>query len=366
MKPLLARIVLTKLMGWDDPEEITRKLDLLSSMSQIKYDEYLQFNPGVRFFESLIQWVEQFEIEDRNEIYDFILDNLIFISNDEMLHLVECAFPDILNKKIIRKVAKKIGCEPYSLAKILSNPAYKEEVRKSLFIGLSDGSRIANFRRANSILNNEQVYPTYEISTPKCQDFIKDLHSEYPNSKFESVFLIDDFTASGISYFRDENGVTKGKIYKFLNALFNEEAYHKLIDIDKFSLHILFYISTQKALDHIRDSLSNWKKAKDYDFNCSVESMLVLEDEISDGIMKSNEVELLEKYYDSRIEDSNYEKGGLGAGWLGFNQCALPLVLNHNSPNNSLPIIWTPKDGDKDFRGLFPRISRHKDEYEAS
>ena len=45
---------------------------------------------------------------------------------------------------------------------------------------------------------------------------------------------------------------------------------------------------------------------------------------------------------------------------LGYKQCALTVVLNHNTPNNSLPIIWQPKrEGDDPLYPLFYRITRH-------
>ena len=45
---------------------------------------------------------------------------------------------------------------------------------------------------------------------------------------------------------------------------------------------------------------------------------------------------------------------------LGYKQCALTVVLNHNTPNNSLPIIWQPKrEGSDPLYPLFYRITRH-------
>jgi hypothetical protein len=64
-------------------------------------------------------------------------------------------------------------------------------------------------------------------------------------------------------------------------------------------------------------------------------------------------------YFDPSIVDSHYKEGKHTAPYLGFNECALPLILNHNTPNNSLPILWLPED--KKFIGLFPRVTRHKE-----
>ena len=63
----------------------------------------------------------------------------------------------------------------------------------------------------------------------------------------------------------------------------------------------------------------------------------------------------ISKYFDDTVVDEHYKKGKHDLPYLGFNECGLPLVLNHNSPNNSLAILWLPAD--KKYKGLFPRIS---------
>jgi len=51
--------------------------------------------------------------------------------------------------------------------------------------------------------------------------------------------------------------------------------------------------------------------------------------------------------------------GGGADAVLGFAQCALPVVLSHNTPNNSVYILWGPET--MTFSGLFPRVSRHRE-----
>ena len=47
---------------------------------------------------------------------------------------------------------------------------------------------------------------------------------------------------------------------------------------------------------------------------------------------------------------------------LGFGQCALPLILEHNTPNNSIALIWADTPGEHDrrhaMRPLFRRRQR--------
>ena len=44
---------------------------------------------------------------------------------------------------------------------------------------------------------------------------------------------------------------------------------------------------------------------------------------------------LIENYYDNDIENEHMRKGGDNAEF-GFGHCGLPLILDHNTPNNSI------------------------------
>jgi hypothetical protein len=70
---------------------------------------------------------------------------------------------------------------------------------------------------------------------------------------------------------------------------------------------------------------------------------------------------LVKKYYDDSIEDEHIKKGGENAR-LGFSQCALPLILEHNTPNNSIALLWAETsgtNGQHPMRPLFRRRKRH-------
>ena len=68
-------------------------------------------------------------------------------------------------------------------------------------------------------------------------------------------------------------------------------------------------------------------------------------------------VRLLADYYDQRLQDEHKSKGGESVV-LGYAGCALPLVLHHNCPNNSVYLLWA--DTDKPVVPLFPRVERHR------
>ena len=70
---------------------------------------------------------------------------------------------------------------------------------------------------------------------------------------------------------------------------------------------------------------------------------------------------LVDNYYDAAIETKHMKVGGENAR-LGFGGCALPLVLEHNTPNNSVALLWADTKGGEGkhaMRPLFRRRQRH-------
>jgi hypothetical protein len=360
MRTALAEKLLVKIMNWSS-EEISEERPLIQALANLKYDEYQNFSSGSRFIESLVKWLDQFtEPDERKMAYSFIKEQLIFFSNDQLLHLVDITFSDKINPVLIENTASKLGISPYLISRIIGSKDYEETVRKSLFIGLSDGSRIDQLRRASG-LNNEQVLPTYNVSAEKVEDMLAELKKSGYNGEFNSVFLIDDFTASGTSYFRFDSTKNewKGKIFKTINYIINGNLKKLVSQSETIKIHIIFFIATEDSIKKLTDNINTWKQNSNSDFQFSIDAVQLITNEIrSQVISRSDFIELSKKYFDDRVINRHFKLGKYDQPYLGFNECGLPLVLSHNTPNNSLTILWLPED--MNYTGLFPRISRHK------
>lgn len=77
-------------------------------------------------------------------------------------------------------------------------------------------------------------------------------------------------------------------------------------------------------------------------------------------------IALTQNYYDPKIRTKHTDVGGEPHLGLGYGGCALPLVLEHNTPNNSVALLWAETDGgERDglkapaMRPLFRRRQRH-------
>ena len=169
MKDSLAEALLGQVMGWDGTDIATSNTLLsLQMLASHKYDGYERFRPGRKFMESLAIWLRQFPtVDERRTALAFVRRRLIFISNNEMEQLVEVLYPKVIRPILRGYVSTKLGIPKYAVHGIENSPEFARARRQSLFLGLSDGARMDEFRRSNRDLSTEQVYATYEVSEPR-------------------------------------------------------------------------------------------------------------------------------------------------------------------------------------------------------
>lgn len=395
----LALNLIAKVMDWDDIEA-TQEYEWLRLMAGVKYDGYSDFAAGAGFLEALVDWLHQFQPADRKVAYRFVKERLVYISSAEMQRVIEAFLPEVVTPYLRRCVAEDNGIGAHEVwATVEHAKAFSDRMRACLFVGLSDGSRIDILRRANAgRLSQEQVIPMMNVDNEKWRSLGKDLRDEQGSeAKFQDVYLIDDFTASGTTFVRiNEDGLPKGKLPKFENII--QEA-KKAIGEDfpiaeGFRLHIHHYVSTTQARAALDERIGS--VASDMDnrsFNAEFLSRegltegLLLGDDLplgflssevkpqgkveveSDGL-KSNRtsdrdmIKLCEDAYDpalfQRLE-KHCREAGMSTMCYGYGHCALPLILEHNTPNNSVPLLWaeTGTPTKPSMRPLFHRRDRH-------
>ena len=374
----LAKQFLAQLMNWDDIET-TERLKEIDLMADIKYDSYDQFMPGIKFVGNFYLWLSQFKEEERRLMYDFVKKYIIYINSNQISHLIDLLYNTkiipLIRQKVVSDFSQKGQLVNKFNYKLLDNSQeFKSHKRKTLFIGLSDGSHIDIIRR-NSYLNNDQVLTNYYPDDNKIDDLVKELgkSDDLENDekkKFESIVLVDDFTASGTSFIRlKDDGSFSGKLPTFFTVLENNDRFKKLLT-DGYKIHLYFLIATKNALTYINEMLAQYMQQHE-GLKIEVDCIQTLdenakftnhqEQEAMDMLAVIgkkcyiHEEALTEAYKKSYVDDAEKRYH------LGYKQCALTVVLNHNTPNNSLPIIWQPEKTDKQqpLYPLFYRITRH-------
>ena len=372
----LALRVLGDIMGWSD-EQARTEFRWLRLMARLKYDSYRDYQAGMRFIESLVMWLQQFNSDERITAYDFVRRALIYIGPGEMNRLVELFYPRFVHAQIVRLVAAEHRIPCYRV--LVDNEAQKaiERLkRQTLFMGLSDGARIDTIRHVNAgRLGNEQFVGGIQVDTEKWEDLQGNLRQDLKDdsAKFRLVYLIDDFTASGSTFLReDEQKSWKGKLVRFQESVTTAIDSLGSIFESNWSLCVHHYIASYDAEKVIQKRLSaaqeflmrpEWAKEISASFSTVLPVDLPLDSEAS---RYNDFISLAHKYYDSEIETKHTRVGGVSNMSLGFAGCALPVVLEHNTPNNSVALLWAETAGGyRDgvtvpaMRPLFRRRQRH-------
>lgn len=364
----LALRLLEQVMDWDNATAL-QETTWLRLMSQFKYDNYHDYLAGARFIGRLADWLQQFRREHRHAAYDYVRRNLIFVSLPEMRHLVDRFYPETIERDLATAVAEKLGVPSFL---VWSHPeaedVFDDVSRKTLYLGLSDGARIDTFRRLNEgRISNEQVIVATQIHSEKWDEVLRKLRNarQNPSAKFERVFLIDDFVGSGKTLLRWEEEEKKwdGKLIKFYREA---EPYFATHFEDDWSLHIHHYLASFGGHDAVQQtecaraaaSPADWFKHVKFTFGWVLPETLPL-----DRQRDAEFWELTERYYDPAIQTKATAVGGEHVK-RGFGDCGLPLILEHNTPNNSLALLWaeSPSAGTEDqhaMRPLFRRAQRH-------
>src|SRR5262245_26467034 len=111
-------------MNWS-PADVALERPILQALALLKYDEYQQFSPGMRFVESLALWLEQFADKERQIAYDFIRSQLIFLSEAEMAHFAAVMYPDFLRPMLLARAAAADGTSPYRIGQVARSSTFQ-------------------------------------------------------------------------------------------------------------------------------------------------------------------------------------------------------------------------------------------------
>lgn len=368
MKQELALRLLDKLMGWG-LAKANEEFKWLRLLVDYKYDHYQGYSPGARFLINFINWLKQFpNIEDRKVAYRFIRQRLIFISQREMQHLVNLTMP-CFEIEARRMVAKELNVKFYDTwADSRAERRIQLLKQRTLYVALSDGAHIDVFRRENEgVVSNEQVVPLAEISSQKWRNLTEKLRKRIDaegfgseDAKFERICLIDDFTGSGYTLVRCDNDVWDGKIPKFYGQCKDNHILGQHVS-DKCNIHVHHYLASTKAKETIYQELQKFGQTSgNVSFSATFSYVLPLDIVINDDA-EQELVRWITSFYDKSIQ-TEHTKENI---WYGYKQCGLPLVLNHNTPNNSIALLWAKSKNDSEsaikMQPLFHRKERHVD-----
>ena len=360
MRDELAGRLLDNLISGSD-EDRSRWNQTLRHLAAYKYDRYERFSPGERFFERLARWLSQFDDpEDVRRLVEFVTERLIFISQEELNHAIACAYPDYIRPTLLRDVAAEVALPAYAVARIAKTDAYRAARRQTLYLGLSDGARLDRLRRSSPELSHEQFWPSTELGAQaratRREKLAKALTEQglTGDPLFQRIVLVDDFYGSGQSLIREEGGNWKGKLWRaegHVNKLSENGPAQGDTQIVAADPHVtvLLYVASKQAIDHVKEHLESFAPAWDLHVVQHLPSEVRVED--------SELARMCRWFFDPIMADDHK-----GEAAMGYGGAALPVVLAHNTPNNSISLLWADTEGvpaGQDRSALFPRYERH-------
>lgn len=328
----------------------------LSRLAEHKFDDYEGFSAGERFFERLARWLAQFDMQERRRLVRFLLTELVFISRTEMDHAIACAYPHHIKRLLVDQAASEIGMSPHQVSKITSSQEFRSLRRRTLFLGLSDGARLDILRRSSDELSHEQFSLAPELGTYAQESMLQKLaialgkEDSDDSVAFKNVVLVDDFYGSGTSLIdRRADGTWKGKLERARTHLNGLASQTPAVVDPKPSVTVVIYVASSLARRHIQSMLDDFEPSW----------RLVVVQELPDSICvdEAQLRSICEEFWDPAMEDEHK-----GAAPLGYKKVALPVVLFHNTPNNSISVLWADTEHQpesKTRRALFPRYERH-------
>lgn len=356
MRDELSGRLLDRLLDWSD-EEQSQLMPDLRRLAAMKFNDYEGFAAGERFFESLARWLGQFESRpDRLRLIQFVRDELLFVSRDELNHAIECVYPDYIKRDLIEATATIIGISPFEVSRIVASPEFRALRRKTLYLGLSDGARLDRLRRSSPELSHEQFWLSPELGhharvtmIEKLKEAMKD-HRLQGDAEFERVVFVDDFYGSGTSLLHRKAWPRwGGKLARANEHLAELASGPSPVLVQDPDVTVVLYVASEQAVDHIKSMLDvaapHW--------HLHVVQRLGHEVQVRDPDL----VRLCEYFFDDVLVDKHK-----GRAPLGYMDARLPLVLHHNTPNNSISPLWassTGREHGRNMRALFPRYERH-------
>lgn len=358
MRREVAVHLLGEVMG-TDVESTASLVDDLQTLAHYKYDAYEGYRPGTRFLESVIRWIARFRPEDRPTAARFARTGLVFVSRAELHHLVELVYPSVVRPAVVSQVSERMATPSYLAPTISASMEFAALQRATLVLGLSDGARLDLLRRLSSHLRHEQFSPVTDLSEPRLDEMLSSLEADqsslgFPRERrFGLVMLVDDFAATGTTLLRKEEGRWDGRLWKA------QQQISTLVERGALStdhrVRLLLYIATEQAERRLRGLLA------DAGLRWEVDAVQTIPDGVRVTPDRDPELfELCSQYADgSSVE---YVTGARGPLAFGCGGAALPVVLYHNTPNNSISLLWQhgsdAPDGPRAFP-LFPRYERY-------
>lgn len=290
-------------------------------------------------------WLNNFKDETEKEYALFLLSKLMYFNDSNIRRLLQILYKDLFRYPIIEDIRKKNN---NTLNEQLIENSFKDRLKKTRFLAVGDPSESGGyllyyFRQENRLMKQLFV----NIDDVFTSNKLKEKHGDL------NFVFIDDICGSGMQATSNGSNV-KRCVEKIRDFFLNAEI----------SYFVLFGMT---------DGLNNVRNSGLYD---NVEAVIEIDESYRcfgghsrffgprDEEKKQNIKTMAERYgYELALNIAEREfwvkdkEAEANANKLGFKDCQLLLSMHHNTPNNTLPIIWFDEDN-YNWTPIFKRYNK--------
>ncbi len=289
-------------------------------------------------------WLSNFSQPEEKLMALYLLSEFMYFGDSQMRILLKTLFRDLFKYPIIKEIR---NLNSNTLDKLIIESKFNEELRETRFIGVGNpsesGAHLLYFFRQENNLSKRNFIHTFEIDLPE-------------NQNIKRIVFLDDFCGSG-------NQVAKDKgLISFINFIKTNRT--------SVEINYLMLVGTEVGIDNIE---------KTGIFN-NVNAVMRLDDSFKvfetnsryfsnvDIPLVMDEVKLFAETYGYPLTEKLCQSDGVppvhltacaSSNSLGFSNCQLLLGFHHNTPDNTLPIIWYDE---KDYPWI-PIFKRYNKKY---
>jgi len=335
--------------------------DSIEILKDFKFEPYqpIPNPPKPDFIKRMKEWLNQFEKEDQKYLF-YLVSKLIFFTHPQINHLMDYLFQNKIKKIILEDIILENNLPPFSYKE--AEESLLSELEKTLFVGLSDSSRINDFTHINMDYINRTINTGIELETliyPSKRRIVYNLQGNSQKVEFcsdfeKSVLLEDDLllNKTRLIILEDFSGSGSDIIKQFSYLNSSSLPFKKIIFAP--------YIITYKACEILDNWIDNNQDDRNYhytygtkipeDVKCFDYNKSYLSSEWPDknvdicDKIKQTCNSIYEKYFPP---DSSY--------CYGIGEIIIAFATYYNCPDNSLPILWCDEGG---WKPLLQRASR--------
>ena len=283
----------------------------------------------------IMEWLDNFDDDNEKNYALYMLSRLMYFSSSSIRNLLKALYRDLYRYPIIEQIRKDNN---NTLDPNIIEPSFAKELMATRFLGVGNPSEsgvhlLYYFRQENKIpknlfINTDDIVEYDENGNCKLRDAYKDV---------KHYVFIDDLCGSG-----DQATSNTSNVKRCVQHLRN------IVKNAKISYFMIFGMS--KGIQVIRNSgLYNQTNAVvelDESYRCFSEQSRFFDDD---------------KYKRAEAKSIAYKHGYKLMGYpqlsLGFGDCQLLLSMHHNTPDNTLPIIWYDEDNTI-WKPIFKRYNK--------